>query len=186
MKQYIRCKVCGFVMDESKLGAVCPACGVKREMFIPDTEKLSETRRKILDSHIHPIVVHFPQSMPALLFLAGVVVLLGPTGLKSDLTGVIRMLAVCLPFVVAGGFVSGLIDGKVRFRKVTTPILRLKMIAGAAFFVCSCAGAYVPYSRFELTTAGIMIFLIIQFLCIVCNTALGRWGTSILNSKFPG
>ena len=72
MKDYVRCKACGYIMERSKLGDKCPACGVSATMFEPYDDKLSEKRRRLLDIHVHPIVVHFPQAFAAFLAAAGI------------------------------------------------------------------------------------------------------------------
>ena len=41
------------------------------------------------------------------------------------------------PLAVFGGFASGVVDGKVRYRKVTAPLLLKKIISGSLLFVVS-------------------------------------------------
>ena len=33
MSQLVRCRACGYIIKERKLGEVCPACGLKRSVF---------------------------------------------------------------------------------------------------------------------------------------------------------
>ncbi len=61
MKKYVRCKVCGYIMVESDLKDRCPACGLPKTVFEPYVSNISSRRKFIIDQHIHPIVVHFPQ-----------------------------------------------------------------------------------------------------------------------------
>lgn len=185
-KQYLRCKACGFVIEEGKLGDLCPACGVKRAMFIPDTEKVSEKRRKILDSHIHPIIVHFPQAFTgfalALLLVAQIM-----TGqFKIKILDTAQILLYCLPFVVIASFISGWIDGKVRFRKVTTPMLKKKIALGILLFLCTKASAIIA-AFFGYTLPGYQVVLLILLtIATVCTILLGRLGTGLLNARFQG
>jgi rubredoxin len=44
MKELVRCRPCGFVMDADKLGDVCPACGLPRKVFEPYRERVSLNR----------------------------------------------------------------------------------------------------------------------------------------------
>ncbi len=65
MNPLVRCRVCNYVTAESKLGDRCPACGAPRAVFEPYTDRISGRRRKILDLHLHLIVIHFPQAFSA-------------------------------------------------------------------------------------------------------------------------
>ena len=49
---------------------------VPGKMFEPYTDKISEQRKKILDRHIHPIMVHAPQAFAFFLLFFSMVVLL--------------------------------------------------------------------------------------------------------------
>ena len=35
MKKYVRCKACGYIMEEGKVGDRCPACGAPRAALVP-------------------------------------------------------------------------------------------------------------------------------------------------------
>ena len=48
----------------SKVGEICPACGVPAKMFEPYDDKVSEARRRMIDLHIHPVIVHSPRPSP--------------------------------------------------------------------------------------------------------------------------
>ena len=72
MGQLVICKACGFIMLEEKLGDVCPACGVLKKMFEPHNDRVSEKRRKVLEMHIHPIMVHFSQAFAFSVFLLAI------------------------------------------------------------------------------------------------------------------
>ena len=76
-KLYI-CRPCGYVLKESELGDVCPACGLPRKVFEDYKERMSPGRSKILQLDLHPIAVHFPQSMLVLSLLALIINLLNP------------------------------------------------------------------------------------------------------------
>jgi hypothetical protein len=51
------------VLKESELGDVCPACGLPRKVFNDYKERMSPGRNKFLHLDLHPIAVHFAQSM---------------------------------------------------------------------------------------------------------------------------
>jgi hypothetical protein len=63
MKEFVRCRPCGFVMEAGKLGDVCPACGLPRKVFEPYREKVSRNRLMLLNLDLHPIVIHLSQAL---------------------------------------------------------------------------------------------------------------------------
>ena len=64
------CKPCGFVMKESELQDLCPACGLPKKVFEHYKDRMSPGRRKILGLDMHPIAVHFPQTVLVFLLQA--------------------------------------------------------------------------------------------------------------------
>jgi len=185
IKTYVRCKACGFVIEQSRLKDVCPACGVKRAMFIPDTEKISEKRRMILDAHIHPVIVHFPQAFAASLFALCLVHVVMPGFLASHIWVTIQVVAACLPVVGIAAFVSGLCDGTVRFRKLTAPLLRLKIACGSAFAICAvllCVAVFAGFPGF----AGGIALVVLSAGCVGTSAVLGKVGSSLAHARFGG
>jgi hypothetical protein len=186
MPEMVICKSCGYVMEKSRVGDTCPACGVPSKMFMPHDERISPKRKMLLSLDVHPVMVHFPQAFTAtilLLSLAGAV-LRGPAGLAVCAT--VKTLGVILPFTVVLAFASGVFDGTIRFRKVTTPLLRKKMALGTLFFLIGLAILFaVRFLPFTVTTH----FLVIAGLSLPalgCAAGLGLMGTSLLNARFPG
>ncbi|MFA6508081.1 MAG: hypothetical protein WCT14_18405, partial [Treponemataceae bacterium] len=142
--EYVKCKACGYIIEVGKLGDKCPACGVPSKQFEPYTEKVSAKRLMILKMHIHPVIVHMPQAFAAFLVLLPVgLMILGSGPLYDALYDTTVVLAAVLPFSVVAAFGAGLFDGKIRFRKLSAPLLRKKMAAGSIFFVLSVAAACV-------------------------------------------
>ena len=86
---------------------------------------------------------------------------------------------------MAATIVAGLLDGKIRFRKVTTPILMKKIYISGLFFILSFVKLYavcfMPASKTVLTGGLVLISL-----CFICTILLGFLGVKLLNSKFPG
>ena len=62
MRKLVRCKACGFIMQENELREKCPACGAPKTVFEPYTDTVGEKRRRLLDMDLHPMMVHFPTS----------------------------------------------------------------------------------------------------------------------------
>ena len=186
MREYVKCKSCGFIMEKGKLRDKCPACGVPAKMFEPYQEKISEMRKMILDSDIHPVIVHAPHAFAFFLFGLSIAALFLNGLLKDDVLAAMRVSAVCLPVFVLAAFCSGLFDGTVRFRRVTTPLLIRKMIFGSIFFVFSCVGFVVAMVSGFHSAASIYLILAVSFICFLASAVLGKIGSSLLGAKFPG
>jgi CHASE2 domain-containing sensor protein len=70
-----------------------------------------------------------------LVFLLGAQILSNPFQNQVLITA--QNLGIILPFVVLFALLAGILDGKLRFKKLHTPLLIRKMIAGGIFFICS-------------------------------------------------
>src|SRR3990172_2989216 len=142
---FMRCKACGYITTEKKLGKVCPACGLPRTVFEPYKETMSKKRKMLLDFNLHPISVHFPQAF--VIFIAFLILLYlpAPQSMASDLMNTVKVLAFFLPHTVIPAITCGLIDGMTRFRKITTPHLITKIIAGTTLLILSVIMAVVTF-----------------------------------------
>ena len=186
-KSYLRCKVCGFVIEESKLGDCCPACGVKRVAFIPDTEKLSDKRRAILDAHIHPIIVHVPQAFAFSALVLAIGILFVPKSLLNHTWYSLQVLAFFLPVSAIAGLVSGMYDGKIRFKKISTPYLKQKIVLGTVFLLDTAALALIALTqKFPLDMPGFAFILTGSIIAFVCSIMLGKIGAALACSRMPG
>jgi hypothetical protein len=186
MKELVICKVCGFIMEKSNVRDVCPACGVPSKAFEPYVEKISPKRKFILSLDIHPVIVHFPQA-----FIFSIMLMLLASNfingaVRSKILTTVEVLVYCLPFVVIGAVISGMIDGKVRFKRITTPILIRKIIFGTIFILLSSVLFAVNIVYGIDNTLTVRLMLVISFTSLMCATYLALLGVSMLNSKFPG
>ena len=187
MKKLVRCKSCGYVMAEESLGDTCPACGVSREMFEPYTDPVGESRRRILDMHLHPIAVHFPTSFAAaivVLLIAGLFV----HGTAGDyLTHTVKLMALALPVLVLAAFLAGLVDGTIRFRRIgRSQILRSKALYGALFFVFAAGLAVLVWTKGTGGAAPRLVSIILDGGAVACSAVLGILGMRIRDAAFPG
>ena len=186
MKTWVKCKACGFVMEARKLGEVCPACGVPSKMFEPYVDRVSEQRKRILERHIHPVIVHAPQAFAFFLLFFAVIAPFMSGPLRSELVITIGILAFCLPFTLVGAFLSGMLDGKTRFCRYTTPILMRKIVIASLFFVLSLLLLVFIQAR-PLQGAGMDVAIILLSAgCLACSMFLGLLGASLMEAKFPG
>ena len=136
---------------------------------------------------IHPIVVHMPQAFAALLVVLSVLLLVTGSGTAHTFmhdTAVV--LGLILPFTVLAAFCAGIFDAKLRFRRVTTPILKRKMLAGISFFVCAAAAAVLVLIAGIDGTFPLVIFLVLQVMGLGFGAVLGLMGSTLLNAAFPG
>ena len=186
MANFIKCKACGYVTREGKIKDVCPACGVPAKMFEPYTQPLSEKRRRIIDLHTHPIIVHFPQAFSLTLFILAVLFIIAPVPVKDALCYTMKVISFSLPFFVVLSFLTGLLDGKTRFRKVTTPFLKKKIIIGLIFFITSIALAFVAFSERLPSSPIHEYFTVLTIIAVACGTELGLIGGHLMEAKLPG
>lgn len=137
MKPLVRCKLCGYVMEEGKLGDRCPACGVPRKNYEPFELNLSEKRWKWLRLDAHPIMVHFPIAIITILFALSVIRLFTSGSFLAMVAMVSSFLAFVLPFVIAGSALAGFLDASNRYKKVKTPVVMTKIALGVTFLLLS-------------------------------------------------
>ena len=186
MGNLIRCKACGYVTKEGRIKDVCPACGVPAKMFEPYTDTISQKRRLFLGLHIHPIMVHFPQAFSITLFLLMVFSYFAPIKTKWILSDAIIVISFLLPYCVILSIATGLFDGKIRFRKVTTPLLKKKIILGVLLLITSIALAFVSFSEQLTASPACEILTLLTISAVSCCTCLGLIGGQLMDAKFPG
>ena len=186
MANLIRCKACGYVTCEGRIKDVCPACGVPAKMFELYTDPVSQKRRLILGLHIHPIVVHFPQAFSITLFLLAVLSYVTPPAIKEALFVSIQVISFFLPYFIILSLLTGLFDGKVRFRKLTTPLLKKKFILGVLLLIVSITLAFVAFSGGFPASPLREYFTLLTIIAVACSAELGLIGGRLMEAKFPG
>jgi len=186
MANLIRCKVCGYVTKEGQIKDVCPACGVPAKMFEPYTDPVSEKRSMILGLHIHPIMVHFPQAFAVTLFLLAVLSYVTSPAIKEALFVSIQVISFFLPYFIILSLLTGLFDGKIRFRKLTTPFLKKKIIIGLLFLSISIALAFVAFSGGFPASPLREYFTLLTIIAVACSAELGLIGGHLMQAKIPG
>jgi uncharacterized membrane protein/rubredoxin len=189
MKDMVRCKACGYIMEKDALGDVCPACGVKKEMFEPWEDKVGELRRFILDKHLHPVIVHAPQALAFLLLILGVVFPLFGSGsiIQNEyLWPAIVVMTWLLPVTLVATIASGFFDAMVRYRKVATPALLQKQILGYIFLAASVLmTVLVSVASFSDLTVWLG-FVAANAVAMACSALLGLKGAKLTHAAMPG
>jgi hypothetical protein len=186
MANLIRCKACGYVTEEGTIKDVCPACGVPAKMFEPYTDPVSEKRRKLLGLHIHPIIVHFPQSFAFSLFALAVLSFFVGPDIKVAFLYTIQVISFFLPLVLLLSLLTGMIDAQTRFRRLTTPFLKMKIIIGLVFFIVSIILAIVALTMQLATSSAMAFFIILAVIAAGLSVPLGIIGSKLTEAKFPG
>lgn len=183
-KLYI-CRPCGYVLKESELRDVCPACGLPRKVFEHYKERMSPGRRRFLQLDMHPIAVHFPQSMLVLSMMALIINLVKPEFHAEVLLGAARYAAVIFPFAVFVAFISGLLDGLVRFKSVATPVLKKKIVYGIIMLAASVFSPILVWNGIDDLRTKLLL-LLTGGIALICAIVLGHAGKKLMNIGMGG
>ena len=180
-EELVRCRPCGYVMKESELGDVCPACGLPRNVFEPYREKVSANRLFILSLDIHPIAIHLSQTFVALTPVLIIFHYIFPNFQEIILHSVINFSIFMLPLSLVVSTVSGVVDGITRFKTLQTPMLKSKIIFSLLILTLSLIQLFTAtpnvYHWFTLLL-GVAIF--------GCAVKLGLLGKRLLDVILPG
>jgi hypothetical protein len=181
MKELVRCRPCGFVMEADKIGDVCPACGLPRKVFEPYREKVSRNRLILLNLDLHPIVIHLSQAfviaIPILVIITNLFVNFYPVILKS----VLIFSVFVFPFTLLFAILTGIIDALTRFKTLVTPLLRVKILFSLIILSLSIALFFVaPHENYTIAT------IVLSILCLASGIQLGLWGKKLINVILPG
>ncbi|MCZ4695546.1 hypothetical protein DWB61_12540 [Ancylomarina euxinus] len=181
MKELVRCRPCGYVMEKDKLGDVCPACGLPHKVFEPYREKVSLNRLMLLNLDLHPIAIHLSQSFMALIPLLLLNQLLFPNFYYTESAVVIKFCIALLPLCMLLAFITGIIDGITRFKSLKPPLLRNKLIFGVLIIVVSMALFLMKNIEGQKVW-----FLLISFIGLALAVILGLIGKRLLTVILPG
>jgi rubredoxin len=181
MKELVRCRPCGYVMEADKLGDVCPACGLPRKVFEPYRERVSRNRLMILNFDLHPIVIHLSQALvfaiPLLVIITNTFDQFYPEILKN----VVIFSVFVFPFTLAMAIITGIIDGLTRFKTLATPLLRVKIIFSIIILSLSIAIFFVARNEDQY-----VLTIILSILSLAAGVQLGLWGKKLINVILPG
>ncbi len=186
MKKLYKCKVCGFVAKKTALPELCPACGFKGKIFEEFEPTVSAKRRKALEMHAHSALVHFPIAVITYMFFINLFILAKIIPWHSVFVDSLKAMVWLLPFVALIGMLSGLYDGKLRFKKIDTPLLKKKLHLSILLLAVSISLFVLQYI-FELGQS-LFSFLILthSFVLLGLVTGLGLIGGTLLESKIRG
>ena len=184
-KKLMICSVCGYIINEGYKGDVCPACGAAKTAFQPYVDKMSPKRRKILNLHMHNILVHFPQAFSLLMLFLIVMSLFLMDSSKFDFMTTFKILSFFLPLSVVVSIISGVIDGKTRFKRITTPILKKKIAVAILFFIFS-VGVVLLLNVSTIAPAVLLrLLIVLTGICALCSLFLGYNGGRLSGKEVP-
>lgn len=180
-EELVRCRPCGYVMKESELGDVCPACGLPRSVFEPYRERVSANRLFILALDIHPIAIHLSQTFVVLAPLLMIFHFMFPDFQETIVHSVIYFSVFVLPFTLVLSFISGLLDGITRFKTLRTPLLKSKIIFSSLILILSIVQLIVFKPQdYDWT------ILLLSFAATGCAVKLGLLGKHLIDVILPG
>ena len=185
MKELVRCRPCGYVMEADKLGDVCPACGLPRKVFEPYREKVSRNRLTVLNLDLHPIAIHFSQAFVGAIPLLFLFTTLFPNFYSAELTTVNLVMIVTLPLMMIVALLSGMIDGYTRFKTFNTPMLIRKLVLSGIITVLAFVASIIVIKN-GLTPGNTYIVILLILGCLACAVTLGLMGKKLLNVILPG
>jgi len=181
MKELVRCRPCGFVIEADKLGDVCPACGLPRKVFEPYRERVSRNRLVLLNFDLHPIVIHLSQALVIAIPLLAIVTNLFKQFQPEILKNVLAFSVFVFPFTLIMAIITGVIDGLTRFKTLATPILRVKIIFSLIILMLSVALFFIaPRENLYILT------IVLSILSLGAGFQLGLWGKKLINVILPG
>ncbi len=183
----VRCKACGYVMPEAKLGDKCPACGALRTVFEPYVNPVAEPRQKVLNMHLHPIAVHFPTVLAVAILVFAVATPFFSGQAQAMLISTVKILALFLPIVTVIAMLMGVVDGRTRFRKIkNSEILKTKIVYGSILFVFSLGLVIDVWLKGFSEILYTLALIILAAGAVAFSAILALLGMSITNSAFPG
>jgi uncharacterized membrane protein len=149
-------------------------------------DPVPEGRRFVLSFELHPVIDHFAVSFAASAFVLSLFVLVFPQLYSQTATGMLRAFVGVLPFAVLAAFITGVIDGKARFRRVSTRALNRKKIIGAVHFIVTVGTAALLLSTGSFETWVREACAALLAVSVVCTALLSRQGAALAKAVIPG
>jgi hypothetical protein len=97
-----------------------------------------------------------------------------------------QVISSVLPFSLILALLTGLIDGKNRFRRVTTPFLKKKILFGLSFLFTSILIAAVAFALQLSSVPAMALFTVLTIIALGFSIALGLIGSELMDAKLPG
>ncbi len=181
MNELVRCKACGYVMEAGKLKDVCPACGMSSKVFEPYRERVALNRLFMLSLDLHPIAIHLSQTFVILIPVLFLLTKLFPDFNSEMLTYVLRFAIYIFPLTLITAIITGILDGLYRFKSLTPPLLRLKIVFSSSIIVLATVMFFVAKDG-----NNFVISMLLSLSSLFCALRLGLLGKKLINVILPG
>jgi hypothetical protein len=181
MKELVRCKACGFVMEAGKLKDVCPACGMSAKVFEPYRERVALNRLFVLSLDLHPIAIHLSQTFVVLIPVLMIFTGLFPNIQNELFSNVLRFSIYAFPLTLITAAITGILDGLFRFKSLTPPFLLLKIILSSVLIILASSMFFVARNG----NYG-YITILLSLGSLFCAVRLGLLGKKLINVILPG
>jgi len=168
-------------MEAGKLKDVCPACGMPAKAFEPYRERVALNRLFVLSLDLHPIAIHLSQTFVFL--IPGLIIFtkLFP-GIQNVLfTHVIQFSIYAFPLTLISAILTGILDGLFRFKTLTPPLLRLKILFSSIIIVLASSMFFVAKDGNYGT-----VTVLLSLGCLICAVRLGLLGKHLIDVILPG
>jgi rubredoxin len=181
MKELVRCKACGYVMEAGKLKDVCPACGMSSKVFEPYRERVALNRLFVLSLDLHPITIHLSQTFVILIPLMLIITNLFPDFNHQLFRNVLVFCIYVFPITLIAAVGTGITDGLFRFKSLKPPLLRQKIAFSSGIILFSICVFISATKR-----ANDMPVFIFSLFSLYFAVKLGLLGKKLLNVILPG
>jgi rubredoxin/peptidoglycan/LPS O-acetylase OafA/YrhL len=181
MKELVRCRACGYVMEAGKVKDVCPACGISAKVFEPYREKVALNRLFVLNLDLHPITIHLSQTFVILIPLLLLLTRFFPGLHNQTLPQVLLFAIMVFPFTLIAATCTGIIDGLYRFKMLSPPMLMLKIILSSSIIILAIVLFIAQRNDWPFFAK-----LLLSFGCLFFAFRLGLLGKKLINVIVPG
>lgn len=179
-----RCKACGYIIRQGERTDRCPACGLPEKVLEPYQPKATGFRHLILDVHLHSIGLHIPQAIGPVFILLYLAHFL-PLTFREELFPLMEAMAIAYPFAVLPAIITGLVDGKYRFKKTLTPILFRKLVLALFVLVITTGISAVTFIAEDFHSV-IHAIALATAVSLFFQGLLARMGIRLVECMMPG
>lgn len=181
MKELVRCKACGYVMEADKLKDTCPACGLSAKVFEPYRERVALNRLFVLSLDLHPITIHLSQTFVFIIPVLLIVTNIFPELNREMFINVLKFSLYMFPLTLIAALATGILDGLFRFKSLKPQLLKLKLV----FSACIIVLAVTLFVTAKDGDNG-LIPILLSLGCLYFAIRLGLLGKKLLNVILPG
>jgi hypothetical protein len=145
-------------------------------------------RLKILEMDLHPISTHFSVGGATLLTIIFMISLIWPNinGLQIGYGGILDFFAYSFPIFVFLTMILGIMDGKLRYKKLQTDFLRRKIILGSTLLVASISVViFHYYADYGLNQTYVICEAIFILISLGAALMLGMIGAKLMGNIVP-